>query len=195
MDYKNKGFSEEKALKYTQSSFDRGTDVDDAKDALEFNKEFYKTKYNELLTKNKEENERRETEAKSRKQALKKSILEDKDGFGGIEVPDTIRKKVYETINKPVGKNKDGDPISALQKYADENPDDFTKYLSYFFVITDGFKNLGNIEKSSEEKASKKQMKAFEQAINTTLRNPDGSLKFVSGFSQENKDNNWQLDL
>lgn len=193
-DYINKGFSEEIALKKTQRSFDTNNDVEDAKDALESNKQFYQTEYDKLIAKNKEESKAREEKAKQQAKELKKSILEDKDGFGGFEVSQEIRRKVYETINKPVAKNDEGVNMTTLQKFAEENPTEFMKYVGYFFVVTDGFKTIGNIEKSVEQKASKKQMKAFEQAINSTQRNADGSLKFVANLPSVGS-NDWQLDI
>ena len=48
-DFINKGMTPEKAKKYTNRSIDAGTDIEDAKDALQSNKEFFNTAYNTLL--------------------------------------------------------------------------------------------------------------------------------------------------
>lgn len=192
-DYINRGFSKERAQKKTQQSFDNGTDVEDAKDALSSNINFYETKYQEILDKNKEESQKRQEQAKKDAAALKKAILEDADGFGGFEVSDTIRKKVYETINKPVYRSDDKkETMTALQKYAHDHPSEFMKYMGYFYVVTEGFEKLGNIEKSIERKASKKQMNAFERVVNSSNKS-GGNMRFVSGSS--NVTQNWQLDI
>lgn len=48
-DYINRGYSPERAQKKTEQSFDAGNDVEDAKDALQSNKDFFQNKYNDLL--------------------------------------------------------------------------------------------------------------------------------------------------
>lgn len=193
-DYINKGFTKERALKKTQQSFDAGTDIDDAKEALESNKDFYQSKYNEVLKTIKEEANKRREKSREQAEALKKSILDDKDGFGGMEVSETVRRKVYETINKPVAKNDAGAGITALQKFAAEHPNEFMKYVGYFYVTTDGFTKMGNIEKTVETKVKKQQMSAFERAINSTARNSNGSLKFI-GAKNDSAGIGWELDL
>ena len=80
----NKGFSKEKALKMVDRSIKAGTDIDDARDALEDNKDFYKSQYDSMLEQARKDNE--EEKKKLRKQAedLKTSILEEEKAFGEI---------------------------------------------------------------------------------------------------------------
>jgi hypothetical protein len=48
-DFINKGMSPEKAQKLTQRSIDAGTDVEDAKEALQSNRDYFQEGYNKLL--------------------------------------------------------------------------------------------------------------------------------------------------
>lgn len=60
-DFINKGFSKEKATKYLERSLKAGTDIEDAKEALQSNKDFFKEQYNNLIKEAKEE-EKKERE-------------------------------------------------------------------------------------------------------------------------------------
>ena len=48
-DLLNKGYSQEKAQKFTDRTIDAGTDIEDAKEALQSNKEYFQKEYDKLL--------------------------------------------------------------------------------------------------------------------------------------------------
>ena len=48
-DFINKGYPQQRAEKLTRRSIEAGTDIEDAKDALQSNKDFFQDKYDELL--------------------------------------------------------------------------------------------------------------------------------------------------
>jgi len=177
----NRGFSEDRAKEKVQKIFENSTDIEEAKDALESNKKFYKAKYDEELNARKAEYDKAVENRKKDAEKLRKSILEDDKSFGEIKVDKATRQKVFDAINRPVGKDKQGRPISALQKYADENPADFRKYLAYFYVITDGFKSLDKVKESVSKEVRKKEISALERTLNSTARNTDGTLNLVGG--------------
>ena len=55
-------------------------------------------------------------------EALKKSILNDKQLFGDMELSKDIRKKAFENISRPVYKDPEtGEYLTALQKYEIEH--------------------------------------------------------------------------
>lgn len=56
-DFINRGYSKERAAREVQKSFNAGTDIDDAKEALKSNKDFFKDKYEELINDAKSEAE------------------------------------------------------------------------------------------------------------------------------------------
>lgn len=53
-DYINRGMTRERALKYVERSFKAGTDIEDAKEALQSNKEFFQGQYDNLIKEAKE---------------------------------------------------------------------------------------------------------------------------------------------
>jgi hypothetical protein len=53
-DYLNKGYTDERAKREVKKSVDANTDIEDAKDALQYNKEFYGNYYDGLIQKGKD---------------------------------------------------------------------------------------------------------------------------------------------
>ena len=61
-DFINRGFSKERASREVQRSLDSGTDIDDAKEALKSNLEYFKDKYDNLIKDAQAETKRQEKE-------------------------------------------------------------------------------------------------------------------------------------
>lgn len=185
-DYINKGFSQQRASDLVKRAFDSGTDIEDAIEALTSNKEHYKSKYDALLSEARAAKQREIDELNARKANLKKSILEESKAFGELEVDKKTRQRVFEVLTKPYYKDKEtGEYMSEIDKYEMEHPDDFDKYMAYFYVLTDGFTSLGNLTKSVERKVTKAGLKKLEQVVNSTQRNSDGSLRLVGGNRED----------
>ena len=185
-DYINRKFSPERANREVQRSIDSGNDITDAKEALQSNKEFFNDQYNDLLQKAKEEEQKFEKERKQQAEQLKKSIIEDKNLFGDLELNKSVRQKIFDNISKSVYKDEDsGVYITALQKYQKENPNDFLKNVSTIFTLTDGFKNIDKLVAKKASKEIRKGFRELENTLSNTQRNSDGSLNFVGGTNDE----------
>ena len=186
-DFKNRGFSDERAKRETEKSFSAGTDVDDAKEALQSNKDYINSEYDNLVKEAKKEQEEFQKKQKKEAENLKKSIFEDKQLFGEIEVDSKTRQKIYDNLSKASYRDPDtGEMLTAIQKYERDNRADFLKNLGILFTLTDGFKNLDGLVKDRVKKEVKKGQRELEHTINNTARNSDGTLKFVSGTSDKN---------
>ena len=185
-DFINRGFSKERADREVKRSFDAGNDIDDAKDALESNKDFFKTQYQDIVKNAQAEGQKIEQERKEQASKLKTSILEDQKVFGEIEVDKTTRQKVYDNISKPIYKDPEtGDYLTAIQKYERDNSTDFLKNVGLIFTLTDGFKNLNGLVKGKVSKEVRKGLRELESTINNTQRTSDGNLKLVSGVDED----------
>ena len=185
-DFINRGYNKDRALKMVERSFNAGTDIDDAKEALKSNKDFFKEEYDSLIEEAKKAQEKEEANKKEQAEKLKKSILEDKKFFGEIEVDKTTRQKVFENISKPVWKDPEtGEYYTALQKYEMDNHSDFIKNVGLLFTLTDGFKSLDKLVKGKVKKEVGKGLKGLEHVLNTTSRDSNGNLKFVSGIQDD----------
>lgn len=197
-DFLNRGFSKERAQRETQKSISSGSDVEDAKEALASNKEYFKQEYDNIIAEAREAEEAEKARLKKEAADLKKAILEDKEVFEGLELDKTTREKVYNSISKPVYRVPEtGEYLTAVQKYERDNRPDFLKKLGVLFTLTDGFTNLDKLVKPTAKKQVRKSLRELEHTINTTRRNTDGSLNFMSGVSDdpESKVSDYDIDV
>lgn len=194
-DFINRNYSKERAAREVKKSFDSGSDIEDAKDALISNKEFYSKQYNDLIEEGQKAIEEEKSRLRKEASDLKKSLLEDKEVFEGMPLDKSLRQKAYDNITKPIYKTKDGEVLTAIQKYEFENPVEFRKYLSVLFTVTDGFKNLDTLVKSKVKKEVKNSLKELEHTLKNTNR-PKGNPKFVGGSNTDPETySGWGLDI
>lgn len=198
-DFINRGYSKERAQREVKKSFDAGTDIEDAKESLKSNKEFFRSSYNSIIEEAKKAEEEEIEERKKDAETLRKSILEEEKVFGELQVDKTTRQKVFDAISKPVYKDPEtGELFTALQKYEMDNRLDFLKNVGLLFTLTDGFKNLDGLVKGKVKKEVRKGLRELETTINNTARTSDGNLKFVSGVDEDPGSyigKGWNLDV
>ena len=198
-DFVNRGYSQERATREVKKSFDAGTDIEDAKEALKSNLEFFQGQYDNLIEEAKAEEEKEIKQRKEQAEKLKKSILEDKEVFGELSVDKKTRQKIFDNISKPIYKDPNtGQIFTALQKYEMENRTDFLKNVSLVFTLTDGFKNLDGLVKGKVKKEVKKGIRELENVLNNTARTSDGNLRFVSNVEDDPESfisQGWTLDV
>lgn len=197
-DLLNRGYSKEEAQEELKDIFDNGTDVRKAKRALASNKDFFKSSYQKLVDEAKEETEKEEKERKQQAAELKKSILEDKEVFGELQLDKATRQKIFDNVSKPIYKDKEtGELYTALQRYEMENRTEFLKNVGLLFTLTDGFKNLEALTKAKVRKEVKKGLRELEHTLNNTSRTSDGNLKFVSGVADDPESfiGKWDIDV
>lgn len=182
----NRGYSKERASREVKKSIDGGTDIEDAKEALKSNKDFFKSKYDGIIEDTRKEEEAEVAKRKEQAEKLKASILTDKKVFGEIEVDKATRQKIYDNLAKPVYKDPEtGEMLTTIQKYEMEHRTEFLKNLSLVFTLTDGFKNLDGLVKGKVRKEVKKGFRELENTLNNTSRTSDGSLNYASGVDSE----------
>lgn len=180
-DFINKGMAPDKAKKFTDRTIDAGTDVEDAKEALLSNKEFFTGAYNKILQEAQQKADEEKAEREKNAKELEKSLMKDKQLFGDMEISNDIRKKAFDSIAKPVYKDPEtGDYMTAIQKYESEHRAEFLKYTGLIFAMTNGFKDFDSFAKGKVKKEVKKGLRELEQTLNNTRRNNDGSLRMVT---------------
>lgn len=198
-DFINRGYSRERATREVQKSFNAGTDIEDAKEALKSNTEYFKGKYDDLIEDAKLEAQKEEENRKEQANKLKESILNEKNILGDLSIDKPTRQKIYDNISKPIYKDPEtGEYYTAIQKYEKDNRVDFLKCLGLIFTLTDGFKSLDGLVKGKVKKEVKNGLRDLEHAINNTARNSDGNLKFVSGVDEDPESfigKGWKIDV
>lgn len=197
-DFRNRGYSEARAKREVEKSFNAGTDIEDAKEALESNREYFSTQYQDLIKEAQEEAKEEQRKIKEEAAQLKKSMLEDKEVFTGITLDKTTRQKAFENITKPVFKTEDGEYLTAIQKYEMDNPVEFRKYLSVLFTMTDGFKNIDGLVKGKVKKEVKQSLRELEHKLSSTARTSTGNPRYVGGVEEDTESyigKGWDLDV
>ena len=180
-DFINKGMTPDKAKKFADRTVDAGTDVEDAKEALLSNKEFFTGAYNKMLQEAQQKADEEKAEREKNAKELEKSLMKDKQLFGDMEISNDIRKKAFDSVSKPVYKDPEtGDYMTAVQKYESEHRAEFLKYTGLIFAMTNGFKDFDSFAKGKVKKEVKKGLRELEQTLNNTRRNNDGSLRMVT---------------
>ena len=198
-DYINRGFSKERATKEVEKSFRAGTDIEDAKESLNGNKDFYKGQYDDLIKEGKEAEAKEAKKQKEQAEELKKSILTEKKVFGDIEIDKNTRQRVYDNVAKPIYKDPDsGEYLTAVQKYQREHPVEFSKNLGLLFTLTDGFKNIDTLVGGKVKKEVKKGLRELETKIRSTSSSTSGNLKFANGGYNDKESifsKNFEIDI
>lgn len=197
-DFRNRGYSEARAKREVEKSFNAGTDIEDAKEALESNREYFSTQYQDLIKEAQEEAKKEQRKIKEEAAQLKKSMLEDKEVFTGITLDKTTRQKAFDNITKPVFKTEDGEYLTAIQKYEMDNPVEFRKYLSVLFTMTDGFKNIDGLVKGKVKKEVRQSLRELEHKLSSTARNSTGNPRYVGGVEEDAESyigKGWDLDV
>lgn len=196
-DFINRGYSKERAQREVKKSFDGGTDVEDALEALSSNAEYFKEKYTEAIEEAEEEKRRAIEDRNKEAEKLKKDFMENDTFFGDIKLDKSTRQKAFDSISKPVYKDpKTGRVLTAVQKYQMENSTEFIKNVGLLFTLTDGFKNLNSVIQGKVKKEVKKGIKNLETTLDGSSRNSDGSLRFSSGVSDDQSSfSTFELDV
>ena len=198
-DFINRGYSKERATREVQKSLNTGTDIEDAKEALQSNLDYFTEEYEDLINDAKEAQKAADTAKAAQMENLKTTILSADKTFTDIQINQATRQKIFDNIAKPVYTDeKTGEKLTAIQKYERENRIDFLKNISMVFTLTDGFKNFDGLIKNKVRKELNKGIKELEHTINNTSRTTNGSLNFVSGASEDNESfigKGWSLDV
>lgn len=194
-DYINRGFSQERATREVDRSFKNGTDIEDAKEALQSNKEYYNESYNALIKEAKEADRKEQEALKKQAEELKDSILNESKVFGEIELDKATRQKVYDSIMKPIYTDpKTGNKLTAIQKYENENKAAFRKNVGILYVLTDGFKNINGLVQGKVKKEMKKGLRELEHTLRGSSRN-SGNLRFASGVDPDSRSSKFDIDI
>ena len=197
-DFINRGFSKERANREVQKSFSAGTEIDDAKAALQGNKDFFTEKYNSIIEEQEQERQNAVKEQEKAQKELEREILEGADIFEGLKLDKATRRKVFDSISAPFAKDPDtGMILTEIQKYERDNRKDFIKKIGLLYVMTDKFTKLDNLIGKQVNKEVKKGLRNLERTLNTTSRDSDGNLRLMTGGGKSDKESysGYEIDI
>lgn len=167
-DYLNRGFKPERAKKEVDKSITAGTDIEDAKSALESNKEYYMHSYQSLLKEQEDLAKEAKEQRRKEMETFSKKILDTEEPLSGVKVDQLTRKKILENATKPIYKDEEGNLMTSIQKYIKENPIDAQYYLNLFYTLTDGFKDINKLVKPKVAKTTKENIRSLESKLRNT---------------------------
>ena len=192
-DFLNRNFTPERAKKEIEKSIKAGTLVEDAKTALESNKDFYKGKYEATLREREEATNKARKAAEKLRQEFIKKTTETKEPFKGLTLDEKTRRVVLENATKPI-KDTEGNLYTPVQKYIKENPNDAQYFMSLFYTLTDGFTNIDKLVGGKVKETTKKVVSNIEKVLNTSSRfNDSGNALFPK--DEDSKLTDFKLDI
>ena len=194
----NRGYSEDKANREVEKSFKSGSDIDDAKDALEALRNYYSAGYKKVQDDAKAEVEAKKKAMQENSDKFRKMILDDDLSFGETKLDKRTCQRVYDAVMKPAYKDENGNLLTEVQKFQKEHPLEFMKQLGMWFVLTDGGKSTEKLTKEQLRVEKNKGIKELSRKINSSSINSDGSLRYTSRTSANNDpllSDGWDVDM
>lgn len=192
-DLLSKGFKEERAKKVVAKAVEDATDIEDAKEAFNSLKEQVTTQYNHLLESRRNERITQENKQKEFTTNLQKISLDTEKPFEGLEVTKEIRQKVWDNISKPIHSIEGGTKVTELQKFALEQPEKASYYLSLFYTLTDGFTKLDKLTKKVSNEVKNKGVKSLEKLLEQG--ESIGSSDYTPAIDEETYSFGGELDV
>lgn len=192
LDYMQQGFTEERAKRFVDKSFETGTDIEDAKDALTNSLNKAEQSYKGLIENAKKEDERKKLEIQKQGETLRNDLYTKKTILDDFEVSETIRKKAYEVLTKPVYEDKEtGMMLTELQKFEKEHKMEFLKLIGIFYAMTDGFKEMKGMVEPSVKKETKKIWNELDRQFRSQ-KPSNGSMRYTGTSSERKNNDGWE---
>lgn len=181
-DLVNRGYTQDRANREIEKSFKSGSDIDDARDALEALNKFYRDGYENVQKEAKQRVEAQKAEQKKNADAFKKMVIDEGLKIGDTELDKRTCQRIYDAVTKPAYKDPEsGQLLTLVQKFQKEKPLEFLKQIGMWYVLTDGGKDMSKLGKSQARIEKNKNIRELERKINTSQLGPDGSLRYSSG--------------
>lgn len=187
--YQNLGMNEDQVNREVKKSFDAGTDIEDAQNALVTQKQFYQQLYDNKINAAKLAEEKRQAELQLHQKKVVDNIMATEEPFTGIKLDKRVRSKIVSNVYDPSVLGQDGHYYSKLQMYQMENPEDFLQKVGTIFTITDGFKNFDKLVGKAVAAKNNENIRDLENKLKNQ-KNYGTSFRYVSkGRGEQQKPN------
>lgn len=177
-DYLNQGISEDRARKLLKKTIDLGEDVvvEDALESVESLKVFEK-KQQELELQNYEKIRAEQIKQQEEiNNSIKDFVYNSKEIIKGVPNTKVLQERVYKSMTEVVSKNPEtGEMMNKFMTDRSKNPIEFDTKVYYLYELTNGFQDLGNIQKT----VASKTVKDFERTLRQTKFEDDGVPSYV----------------
>lgn len=177
-DYLNQGLPEDRARKMLRKTIDLGEDVviEEALESIQSLKIFEK-KQQELELKNYQERKQQELkEQEELNNTIKNFVFNSKEIIKGIPNTKVLQERVYKSMTEVVSKNPEtGEMMNKFMSDRVKDPISFDTKIYYLYELTNGFTDLGNIQKT----VASKTVKDFEKTLRKTKIEEDGVPNYL----------------
>lgn len=181
--------NEDQVNREVKKSFDAGTDIEDAQNALVTQKQFYQQLYDNKINAAKLAEEKRQAELQLHQKKVVDNIMATEEPFTGIKLDKRVRSKIVSNVYDPSVLGQDGHYYSKLQMYQMENPEDFLQKVGTIFTITDGFKNFDKLVGKAVAAKNNENIRDLENKLKNQ-KNYGTSFRYVSkGRGEQQKPN------
>jgi len=181
-----RGYKPDRIEKQVERIMESGSDIEEAAEALEAVKEYYRGEYAKVVNSAKEAAAEEKRKTRQEAEDFRKSVLETNMLFDDIPVDKATRQKAFDAMTRTVDTTEEGERRTAVQKYADENPVKFRTILGLVWAMTDGFEKPGNLFKKSVDKKVNSNLKELERRLNNQAPQ-GGSFNLVEGENGEKR--------
>lgn len=187
------GMTPERAVKEVDKSFRAGTDIDDARENLDFLIKSIRGMYRELVETRKREEEEREQRRQEYHENLAKSII-DEDGYTG-SLSDNTKRRILDNLSRPTTKLRDGRIVTPIQKFQSEHPAEWQRITAELFTITDGFTDFSALGRREARKQINKGMANLEKALKSgSTRSSGGSYRYANNMGGDDPEENYDIE-
>lgn len=172
------GMDEARAAKEVEKSMRAGTDIDDAREALEGMRSAAKEAYGNMVA----EARRRKEEAGARAEEARRRLEADIMGGEGLTGPlsETVRRRVANNVMTPSETLPDGRKVTPLQKYCMTDPM-AARVLGELFTLTDGFRDLGRLSEAKARRGVSRGLADMERRLREAPPAAGGGLRYMGG--------------
>lgn len=184
--YLNKGYSDVDAQKLAKMAFDEANDIEEAKAALAETKQYYK---DSITAYNQRANEAKAARYKSmtdRSERIKKSVMDDKNAFGGMDLDAKTRKSIVSCINDIAYRDNNGVLYNGVQKWMLDDYEGAMKGMALLAVLTNNGKDYSKLFGA----AAKKEVSKARQELMDFIEGNDnnGGHMHLVGQHEANKE-------
>lgn len=193
-----RGFSQERAMRELNKSFNAGTDMEDARDALESLTKYYSDSYDAAMAQQRKAHADAVAQQKKAAEDYRRMVLEEEIALGDQKLSKAQRQKIYDATQKPVYKDpQTGKLLTEIQRFQKENPLEFMRQIGMWYVLTNAGKDTTGFVKDKVKSEKHKAMRELETKI--IANSPDGSLRYMGGSGGSDNSNDillsddWQI--
>lgn len=172
------GMDEARASKEVEKSMRAGTDIEDAREALEDMRKAARDAYGNMVA----ESRRRKEEEEARRAESRRRLESDIMGGDGLTGPlsETVRRRIVNNVMTPSETLPDGRRVTPLQKYCMTDPM-ASRVLGELFTLTGGFRDLGALAGAKVRKGVSRGLADMERRLQQAAPAAGGGLRYMGG--------------